>query len=691
MVREKIVVTKDYSQNPARIVSHTSNHWNNRLRELGLQSEYVYEDNVQVATKVTRYEYDDRGLVTQKREPKEYAAGGYAGTRFDYDELGLTVTKETNPLGHVIRSIADIGTAVTLLTRGPNRTINANGQKIYEQMRVVVDGLGRILEKYISADDADHGYREVLVEKNTYNDAVVNHNGVYGTRVTTESLIDNNVFTESTTVFDGLGRELYTEQVSAETANAETHYHWDDTGYLTKIDVADPSTEGQQVSYHFSYDSLGRQTQVSGPNGEMLSTTRYEGLTQIVSEIGEGNAPAAEKRLTNNAADQLIKVEEKLDDGSYATTAYQYDGAGNMGTITDPEGVTTLMMHDTVGRRIAIAAGGQNWEYEYDENDNLTAIINPHPEGQADAYTTRMEYDLLNRMTRRIPASADLSVTEKAEFAWGEVVNVYDEPHPSMGESSLNYVGRLGYSTSPIVTNMFQYNVQGQTTEHRQILNVDNLGEVSDVELVNSESYYDNGQLQLNSLRDTTANQSLVTHMHHEYDSRGLPMRISGESEVARLVRNHAGLVTQRRTFVAGNHVVANTTYDNLGRITFVGAIQSPSGERSFNQWYTYYANGMVKKIQEKPADGEFRVISYIWDTRDQVKQAFQSTGKPGYSALFDYDRAGRLTYANVGLVSTDPFVLEKTRVHQRDVRYVYDEVDPQRVDQLLHNGDDST
>ena len=691
LVREKMIVTRDRSQTPSRIVSDVRKHWNNQLRELGLDSEYVYEDNVKVATKITRYEYDERGLVTQIREPKEYAQGGYAGTRFEYDDPGVTITKETNPLGHVVKSITDIGTGETLLTKGPNSTLNTNGEQVYERVRLAVDGLGRILEKYVSVDDEVEGYIETLVERNTYQDNVANYNGVSGTRVTNEALIDSGAFSESTTIFDGIGREIYSEQMSMETANAEIRYHWDDGGQVVQIDVPSPASEGQQVSYHFAHDSLGRQTQTTGPDGSVLSTMRYQGLTTITSEIGEPNAPAAEKRLTNNVADQLIKVEEKLDDGSYAVTTYQYDGAGSMEVITDPEGVITLMMHDSAGRRIAIAAGGQTWEYEYDLNDNLTAIVNPHPTGEAEAYTTRMEYDLLNRMTRSIPASADLNSDEKTEFAWGEIVNVYDQPHPLMGESSLNYIGRLGYSTSPIVTNMFRYNAQGQPTEHRQILDIDGLGEASGVELVTNTSYYDNGQLQLKSVTDRTAGKSLVTNMHHEYDSRGLPMRISAESEIARLVRNHAGLVTQRRTFVAGNHVVANYIYDDLGRVIFAGALQSPSGARPFNQWYTYYANGMVKKIQEKPADGKFRSMSFIWDTRHQVKKAIQGTGTPGYSAIFDYNRAGRLMKANVALSNSDSDVLSKTRVHQRDVSYVYNDVDPQRVDQLTHNSDNST
>ena len=691
LVRKTTIRTKDYSQSPAPIVSFSKELWGNQLRELIHQYEFIYEGGTKTAMKTRAFDYDQNGLIKKKIESQEWAKGGRKGTQYEYDELGLTVTKETNPLGHVKKYVTDFATGATLLTQGPNTTVDSDGNEVYERSQLVVDGLGRTLEKYVSVDDEIQGYIETLVERISYLDFLFIYKGATGTRVTTESLNSDGTFSESTTIFDGLKREVYTEQVSAETANAETRYRWDSSGHLTRIDIPDPSTEGQNVNYRFSYDSLGRQTQVTGPSGEVLSTTRYEGLTTILSEMGEVNAPAAEKRLTHNVVDQLVKVEEKLDDGSYAVTTYEYDGGGNMAVITDPEGVVTLMMHDTAGRRIAIAAGGESWEYEYDYGDNLITIINPHPEGEAEAYTTRMEYDVLNRMTRRTPASADLSPEEKNQFSWGETINVYDEPHPSVAVNARNSIGRLGYSSSPVVTNIFKYNAQGQATEHRQIMEVNNLDEVSGVELVNNASYHENGQLQLNSLHDVTAGKTLVEDLLHEYDSRGLPRRVSANVEIARFIRNHAGLVTRRETAVAGERINATYLYDKLGRITFLGTEQSPSGIRQFNQWYSYYANGMVKEIKEKPVDKAFRTIRFTWDTRHQVKNANQIAGIPGYSATFDYDRAGRLLNSNVALSSTNPDILSKTRVYQRDVRYAYDAIDPQRVNRLIRNSDNST
>ena len=89
----------------------------------------------------------------------------------------------------------------------------------------------------------------------------------------------------------------------------------------------------------------------------MIATSRYEGLTTIASEASEDKARAAEKRLTHNILGQLVQVEELLDDGRYATTRYEYDGAGQMAHIRDPgcfvEGeacVETRLVHDSVGR-----------------------------------------------------------------------------------------------------------------------------------------------------------------------------------------------------------------------------------------------------------------------------------------------------------------------------------------------------
>ena len=689
-VRDTYVEIFKNHHHPAWRTSMLLNRWSDKLHQLANHYEYIFEGDTKVGKKNTIFVYDERGLLIQKISPQELSKSSTIGTRYEYDELGLTAIKETNPLGHVRKYVTDIGTGVTLLTQGPNTTVNADGNEVYESTRLVVDGLGRTLEKYVNVDNENQGYVETLIERNTYQDWVTRSKGGFGREITTESLIGDGVFSKSTTLLDGLDREIYTEQVSAETANAETYYSWDNAGHLIRINVPNPSKEAGEVRYQFAYDSLGRQTQVIGPGDVVLSTTRYEGVTTIHSEVGELNAPAAEKRLTYNVVDQLVKVQEKLDDGRYAVTTYRYNGAGDMETITDPEGVVTLMMHDTAGRRIAIVSGGQAWEYEYDYGDNLTAIINPHPDGEAEAYTTRMEYDVLNRMTRRTPAPADLSPEEKAEFSWGETINVYDEPHPSVAANARNTIGRLGYSSSPVVTNIFTYNAQGQTTEHRQILEVDNLGEANGVELVNNASYHDNGQLRLNSLDDVTAEKTLVADLLHEYDSRGLPLRVSTDAEIAQLSRNHAGLVLTRSTYVAGKHVQANYRYDVLGRVKFLSFEQKFSQVPPFRQWYAYNANGLVKYIHEEPTDGNTRVMQFTWDTRHQVKKAIQSTGDPGYSATFDYDRAGRLLNADVALSSADSDVISKTRVPQRDVRYAYDDTDPQRLNQLIKNSDDS-
>ena len=363
-VRTVYSTTWDRLENGQPRTSMVLNRWSDHLHELLVNHEYILENNIQVGKKSTRFYYDEKGLVTRKIEPQGFWTKNTIGTRYEYDELGLTVTKETNPLGHVRKYVTDFPTKVTLLTQGPNTTVDNDGNEVYERSRLVIDGLGRIEEKYVSVDDEVQGYIETLVERNTYKDWLAWHKYmIVGTQLKTESLNSDGSFVESTTVFDGLKREKFIDQVSAETANAETYYYWGNSGHLTDISVPDPSGQGNMVSYKLAYDSLGRQTQVSGPNGEVLSTTRYEGLTTIHSEVGETNAPAAEKRLTHNVMGQLVKVEEKLDDGSYAITTYGYDGGGNMEIITDLEGVITLMMHDTAGRRIAIAAGGESWEY----------------------------------------------------------------------------------------------------------------------------------------------------------------------------------------------------------------------------------------------------------------------------------------------------------------------------------------
>src|SRR5690606_29847237 len=106
--------------------------------------------------------------------------------------------------------------------------------------------------------------------------------------------------------------------------------------------------------------------------GEFKTITRYDGLVTTITESPGAGASRATRRLTHDALGRLIRVEEQLDDGSFAVTRYGYDGAGNLAEILDPEGRATHLVHDRAGRRTQITSDGRVWRYGYDDSGNMT-------------------------------------------------------------------------------------------------------------------------------------------------------------------------------------------------------------------------------------------------------------------------------------------------------------------------------
>ena len=682
-----------------RNVAISKNFYDSSLRKL-IQEEN-YSDGL--TKNKTRYLVDDRGLVTAVSSPNVVANNQPERKRIFYDDVGVTQIRTINELDHVVNTVVDMGTGATLLTEGPafkcpGGELNCDWFRpyaVFASTRVQVDGLGRPLKTYRSQDDDTAGYVDVLVKINTYNDTPTLIDGMMATTTATERLVETNGFAKTRFLYDGLGRELQRKvfltntsgapppiNVGSSKSDAVTTYIRDDAGQIKEVLVPDPTLEGGTVSYVYAFDSLGRKLSVTAPDGTVLSNTSYGGLVTTTSEPNSSGAPAAEKRLTHNSIGKVVKVEEKLDDGAFAVTTYTYDANGKMDTITGPMGDRTVLSHDMTGRRTKIERGGRIWEYKYDHNGNVIAEISPVPAGANIAdYTTVMEYDLLNRLTRRIPAIGGLSGAEQSEFGISDTVNIYDGPG---GTPMHNTIGRLHKSSNDFSSTIYTYDANGQVVSRAQSLFFE-ASVVPAGEFEETLTYYKGGQLRSVTVQHETLG-TLVDGFEYEYDPRGQleQVRDQNGNVLATLDRNHAGLVIGREAVLNGNSLLGTWDYDVQGRIESLQVETTPFDQPSqtvYEQLYNYYTNGMVRQVTESLLNAS-STMDYEWDTRHQLVAGTQ-TGGPGYTGIFGYDNAGRLDTASVSLGTTNPGVLDGTRVFERDVHYRYDSTDIQRLDSL--------
>ena len=150
---------------------------------------------------------------------------------------------------------------------------------------------------------------------------------------------------------------------------------------------------------------------------------------------------------------RLVEVGERLDNGTFAPTTYEYDHDGRLLHSVDPEGVTTQIAYNFVGLRTSITRAERVWSYRYDDSGNLMAEIAPHPEGEdASLYTTSFVYDDLDRLTSRSPAPLGMSLTEQGELGVGLTVHEYDtgenghRPAPSRDDADRDHRVRLRHA-----------------------------------------------------------------------------------------------------------------------------------------------------------------------------------------------------------------------------------------------------
>jgi len=120
-------------------------------------------------------------------------------------------------------------------------------------------------------------------------------------------------------------------------------YSYDTKGNLTGFTKTGLLGDGTPYSYTttYEYDSQGHMTKVDGPRTDVADVTTYT------------YDPATGDLLTRT--DPLIGT----------TTYTNYDGLGNPGAITDPNGNTTIYTYDTVGRVTSIKAPGDTAATQY--------------------------------------------------------------------------------------------------------------------------------------------------------------------------------------------------------------------------------------------------------------------------------------------------------------------------------------
>ena len=605
-----------------------------------------------IATTLKSYE-QATGLLLTETKPNQASAGGTEHTSYTYDMNKVFIRNTTNELGHVVTTKYDVATGELIETSGPN---------FGEKELWTVDGLGRVLTHTVSVENASGGYDLITLEKFTHDDMAYFEQGI-PRWIREEKLVD---FNGSDWVmigrsFDGSERILSETTDITGITDAKKSYRYDSEGNLVEMRVPDPAgNDGTQVSYHYVRDAIGRVVGFIRPDNTGIAVT-YDGLIDQHAEITSDGSGSV-KIITKDVFGRVTEVEEISAVTGSAVTQYTHGALDNVIRVRDADGNITTIQYDWVGRRTEITRNARTWKYRYDLNGNLIAKIAPVPAGaEEEDYKTSMEYDALDRITKKTPATFGNSLERIQQLGIGPFDYFYDDDSPGA-----HLVGRLSSVILPFGEIRYEYNSRGLIVFEERLFTIDYLASGSSVQWVEHE-YNAFGQ-------PTYIEHDDGTLWKKSYDERGLVSTVEwldpqdgAWKRIAHFGRSIAGKIQGRYNDFNQRQLI---DYDALGR-----PIQDEifSGmELQLQSWRDYTYNDSSDLIAINGATGTVSASANY--TYDGLHRILTASGPMSYDGKFEYTGNGNIESANVSWNGSPS---------SRSVTYEYGGIDPLAVTDL--------
>ena len=525
-----------------------------------------------------------------------------------YDSFGNPVGA-TDPNGHVTTTIYDDathtfplatvlpplapGVAGFVTTRAfdpalgvPLQSTDLNGHVT----RTAYDALGRPVANFFAPD----GDAEILLGETLYNDALLgtvdDGTGSPGAQHVQARLNLRAGSAEALvarTFFDGLGRPVRTEapgdagRVVARTAS------YDAAGRVSAAST--PHFAGEPfLLAHAEYDAAARPARLMNPDGTSVTVT-HDGWSRTAEMFAPGGAILRKKTTRTDAGGRLAELEEwnfgdpQGNVGPYLTT-YGYEPRGNLERITDPAGNITVIVYDTLGRKVAMAdPDAGNRIYAYDPGGRLTR----QTDARGSAVT--FSYDALDRLVSR---ASRAGVTT---YTWDAVNGV---PIP-------NGLGRIVRASTHGLDIDFTYDAFG------------------------------------NPVETTYLNGGMIHPFHRAFDLLGREI-VATYPDGETVARMYDGPLLDRIESPAapGGAYLAGADYDPLGR-----PLRLALGNGAVSTW-AYDPITLRPSHQEVDASaGPVLSMGYLF-TPDGNLAAIDDAIDPSRSRTFSHDGLGRLLSA---------------------------------------------
>lgn len=567
----------------------------------------------------TEFSYDSKGNLTEvkskaKTGTQPHAIAHDIVTTHQYDSYGnriKTTLKPSKTVTQVVETVYEktfnaypVEIKTTVTKNGKAHTIKTKMEwDVNRGLKTAdIDAMGNRVE-YAYWQDRKLKYTKD-VAANLYTVPTYDLLG----NVTQEQVRQNHwqtgtLIAQKKTAYDGLGRVV---KVHSFKDNWTTPYATVETTYDGLGDVA-TTKDPRGLITTYTYDSFGRQTKRTLPDGDFVET-RYNRLSQVTQSWtkASGTATSPKVSYTYDKLNRPLKVSYKTGE----SVSYTYDKNDNLLTLTTNDGSTTYtytMTHDQLNRvknRTDSLLGYKTF-YEYDDAGKRTKLHIRTSSGTTDLYSVTYAYDQANRLT----SVKDVVAGKTASYEYFDI-------------------GAIKTATLP----------NGITVD-RQLDSRHRLDELQFKKSANT---------QLASLDYTYDVKSNVTKLVKNLTGAGGSKKTFtfGYDKISRLTSANYGNETVSYTYdKAGNRLtsvstVAGTTKYTIAKdsnqLTYRSLVPEDSNFSTMN--YTYDAEGKLTKRHE---GGKSDSLSYGWGSKlKQIKQT--RPGQTQKTIAYGYDGAGK-------------------------------------------------
>ncbi len=384
-----------------------------------------------------------------------------------------------------------------------------------------------------------------------------------------------------------------------------------------------PTAQAYGTTY--VYDALSRPVSQTHSLGTLyISYDDWE--KSVVDEYG------TRKDFVYDARTNLSTVREYLG-GEAHETKYTYNPNNHLIKIEDANGDVRSMTYDLLGRRTSLedvhVVGDTTygtWRFEYDVNGNL--IKETDPKGQV----VRYAYDSLDRIVS----------IDNASHSGSEIAYQYDAGDYGIGRlHRIDIAVGTYYDHSPKVSEIFTYDVLGNTLEEEKI--------IDDVIFVTGFQYSLQGKVGEIAYPDGS-------HVRYILDNAGWVQKVQGEAdgEFADILTwidySPHGKMSRIRF---ANGVVTNDTFD-VSKLYRLTRRQTLLGSRKLQDLaYEYDPVGNLMYITDTSETNTRKISDYQYDDLYRLVQVTVAGVASGqnYTRDYRYDAVGNMLEASdVGL-----------------------------------------